>query len=44
MAPLPRELDRNASESKPQPKLKWILTAVSVAMTTSLVVALHDQL
>lgn len=44
MPPLPRQLDRTAKAGNPRSDLKWILAAVSVVLTTSLVVLLNDHL
>ncbi|MEA2080295.1 MAG: hypothetical protein U9P00_10650 [Pseudomonadota bacterium] len=44
MPPLPRQLDRTAKQSKPPTDLKWVLAAVSVVLTTTLVVMLNDHL
>ena len=44
MPPLPRQLDRTAKKPTLPSDLKWILAAVSVVLTTSLVVMLNDHL
>ena len=44
MPPLPRQLDKTKKQSAPPSDLKWILAAVSVIATTSLVVLLNDHL
>jgi len=44
MPPLPRQLDKTAKQNTPPSDLKWIPAAVSVVLTTSLVVMLNDHL
>jgi hypothetical protein len=44
MPPLPRQLDRSDKQSNPPTDLKWVLAAVSVVLTTTLVVMLNDHL
>jgi hypothetical protein len=44
MPPLPRQLDRTSKQSTPPTDLKWVLAAVSVVVTTTLVVMLNDHL
>jgi hypothetical protein len=44
MAPLPRQLDSTARQNNPPTDLKWVLAAVSVVLTTTLVVMLNDHL
>ena len=44
MPRLPRQLDRTAKQNTPSSDLKWILAAVSVVLTTSLVIMLNDHL
>jgi len=44
MPPLPRQLDRAAKPTTQPSDLKWILAAVSVVFTTTLVILLNDNL
>jgi hypothetical protein len=44
MPPLPRTLDRTAKQTTRPSDLKWILAAVSVVFTTTLVIMLNDHL
>jgi len=44
MPPLPRQLDSTNKQSNPPTDLKWVLAAVSVVLTTTLVVTLNDYL
>ena len=44
MPPLPRKLDSTDRQSSPPTDLKWVLAAVSVVLTTMLVVMLNDHL
>jgi hypothetical protein len=44
MPPLSRQLDRTAGQNNPPTDLKWVLAAVSVVLTTTLVVLLNDHL
>jgi hypothetical protein len=44
MPPLPRQLERTAKQTSPPADLKWILAAVSVVLTTTLVVMLNQHL
>jgi hypothetical protein len=44
MPPLPRQLDRTARQTMTPSDLKWILAAVSVVLTTTLVIMLNDHL
>jgi len=44
MPPLPRQLDRSDRQINPPTDLKWVLAAVSVVLTTTLVVMLNDHL
>jgi len=44
MPPLPRHLDSTDRQSTPRTDLKWVLAAVSVVLTTTLVVMLNDHL
>ena len=44
MPPLSRQLDKTAKQNNPPSDLKWILAAVSVIVTTTLVLLLHDHL
>ena len=44
MPPLPRQLDSTARQNNPPTDLKWVLTALSVVLTTTLVVMLNDHL
>jgi hypothetical protein len=44
MPPLPRQLERTAKQTSPSSDLKWILGAVSVVLTTTLVVTLNGHL
>ena len=44
MPPLPRQLDSTTKQNNPPTDLKWVLAAVSVVLTTTLVVMLNDHL
>ena len=44
MPPLPRQLDSTARQNHPPTDLNWVLTALSVVLTTTLVVMLNDHL
>jgi len=44
MPPLPRQLDSTARQNNPPTDLKCVLAAVSVVLTTTLVVMLNDHL
>jgi hypothetical protein len=44
MPPLPRQLDGSDKQSHPPTDLKWVLAAMSVVLTTTLVVMLNDHL
>jgi len=44
MPPLPRQLDRTPKQTSQPSDLKWILAAVSVVFTTTLVIVLNDHL
>ena len=44
MPPLPRQLDSTARQINPPTDLKWLLAALSVVLTATLVVMLNDHL
>jgi hypothetical protein len=44
MPPLPRQLESTAKPASPPADLKWKLAAVSVVLTTTLVVLLNQHL
>jgi len=44
MPSLPRQLDKTVKQTTQPSDLKWILAAVSVVFTTTLVIILNDHL
>jgi hypothetical protein len=44
MPPLPRQLEKTVKQPTQPSDLKWILAALSVVLTTTLVIILNDHL